>query len=97
MQTYSILAKTGSAKEPSVEKVNLETDVENSGRAENSSVEQHKNSIQYIVNVREKPHKGEANKKIIEVFAKFLGVPKSNLEITKGHKSKYKTLSLKGC
>jgi uncharacterized protein YggU (UPF0235/DUF167 family) len=50
--------------------------------------------IQYIIYVREKPLHGEANKKIIELFAKELGVPKSRVSIISGKRSKYKTLGV---
>lgn len=40
------------------------------------------------------PHKGEANKKVIELLSKHLKVSKSNIKIVKGIKSKIKTIEI---
>ena len=40
------------------------------------------------------PHKGEANQKVIELLSKHLKVSKSNIRITKGKKSKIKTIEI---
>ncbi|MDR3116560.1 MAG: DUF167 domain-containing protein [Bifidobacteriaceae bacterium] len=79
---FSILVKTGSSKGPLVEKCSpAEGDEDNKGD-------------NYIVYVREKPYKGLANKKVIEIFAKHLNVPKSKIAIIRGDKSHNKTISL---
>jgi uncharacterized protein (TIGR00251 family) len=42
------------------------------------------------------PVEGEANKECIKFLAKVLDVPKSRLEITHGHKSRRKTILVRG-
>lgn len=42
------------------------------------------------------PVEGEANKLCIEFFAKLLKVPKSDITITAGDKSRHKTLKVSG-
>ncbi|KAK4192158.1 hypothetical protein QBC35DRAFT_242192 [Podospora australis] len=39
---------------------------------------------------------GEANKAVIKVLSEALDLPKSNLEITQGHKSRSKTVAVVG-
>ncbi|KAK4203603.1 hypothetical protein QBC40DRAFT_274609 [Triangularia verruculosa] len=39
---------------------------------------------------------GEANKAVIKVLSEVLDLPKSNLEITQGHKSRNKTVAVIG-
>lgn len=40
------------------------------------------------------PHEGKANKAVIELLAKDLGVSKSRIEIIKGSKSKLKAVEI---
>lgn len=40
------------------------------------------------------PEDGKANKRVIELLARHLGVPKSRLEIIKGHKSRQKVIQV---
>lgn len=42
------------------------------------------------------PVEGEANKECIRFLARLLGIPKSDVEIVKGHKSRRKTLLIRG-
>ena len=39
---------------------------------------------------------GKANKTLIDLLARHFGVRKSQIEITKGLKSRYKTITIKG-
>jgi len=42
------------------------------------------------------PVEGEANKECVKFMAKLLNVPKSGVEILRGHKARRKTLLIKG-
>lgn len=42
------------------------------------------------------PEKGRANAAVIALLAKVLGVPRSSIEIIRGHASRTKTLSMRG-
>jgi uncharacterized protein len=42
------------------------------------------------------PVEGEANKECIRYFSKILNVPKSNIEMVQGFKSRHKTLLIRG-
>ena len=42
------------------------------------------------------PVEGEANKECLRFLAKVFGVPKAHLEIVQGHKSRRKTILLRG-
>lgn len=42
------------------------------------------------------PVEGEANKECVKFFAKLLGLPKSDIEIVQGHKSRRKRLLIRG-
>ena len=44
----------------------------------------------YIVRVNTPPVDGEANKKVIELLSKYFKTAKSNIELTRGSKSKKK-------
>ncbi len=44
--------------------------------------------------VREVPEKGKANRRVIELVAEKLGVPKSRIEIIHGQKGKRKILKV---
>jgi uncharacterized protein YggU (UPF0235/DUF167 family) len=79
---FSILVKTGSSKGPLVEKC---------FSTKNTINNDYDN---YIIHVREKPYKGQANKKVVEIFAKYLNVPKSKISIIRGTKSHNKTIGL---
>jgi uncharacterized protein (TIGR00251 family) len=46
------------------------------------------------VYLHSKPHDGQANRELIEILAKHLGIPKTKLEITAGHKSRIKRIKL---
>lgn len=47
--------------------------------------------------VRALPDKGQANKAILQLFAKWLGVPKSSVTLRSGSKARHKVLLVKGC
>lgn len=40
------------------------------------------------------PHKGASNKELVRVLGEFFGVPQSRISITRGFKSKIKTLEI---
>lgn len=42
------------------------------------------------------PHGGEANDAVIKLVAKTLGIPKSDIQIVRGLKSRTKTVAVKG-
>lgn len=44
------------------------------------------------VYLRAKPHDGEANAALIKLLAKFFNVPKTTIKITRGLKSRQKTI-----
>lgn len=48
----------------------------------------------YQIKVGVPPEDGKANKRVIELLAKHLGVAKSKLEIIKGHKSRQKVIQV---
>ena len=48
----------------------------------------------YVVRVNAPPTEGKANKRVIELLAKKLGVSKSSLELVSGHKGKKKTFKI---
>jgi len=48
----------------------------------------------YTVRVKQPPTEGKANKAVIRLVAKHLGVPESQLTISKGLKSKNKTIEV---
>ncbi len=48
----------------------------------------------YLVRVNAPPVEGEANERTRELLAKFLGRPKSALQLIKGSKSKQKVFEL---
>ncbi len=54
-------------------------------------VEQKNGVIKVYIN--SSPEKGKANKEVLEVFAKYLGVRKSSLKIIKGKASRNKIVS----
>lgn len=48
----------------------------------------------FEVKVTIPPEKGKANKKVIELLAEFLKVPKTNISIIRGHSSKQKVFEI---
>ncbi len=46
----------------------------------------------YQIKVNVPPEGGQANKRVIELLAKHLGLAKSKLEIIRGHKSRQKVI-----
>ena len=63
------------------------------------SVSFHKNHIKIIgdhveIGIMEKPVKGEANMEIIKKISKHLGIPKSNVRIVFGRKSRNKIIEV---
>jgi len=48
----------------------------------------------YKVNVSISPESGKANRKVLELLAKFLQLKKSQLIILKGHKNKNKIIEI---
>jgi uncharacterized protein (TIGR00251 family) len=44
----------------------------------------------------EEPHKGKANRQLVEEVAKILGIPQKNVEVLSGHKSSRKVLLVVG-
>lgn len=46
--------------------------------------------VDFIVRVRVQPENGKANLRVRELLASFFKVPKTNVEILSGHKSKKK-------
>jgi uncharacterized protein len=63
------------------------------------SVSFHKNHIEIIgdhieIGIMAKPVKGEANLEIIKKISKHLGIPKSNIRIVSGEKSRDKVVEV---
>lgn len=48
------------------------------------------------VKVRALPDKGLANQAVVKVLAKWLGVPKSSLELASGSRSRLKSIKISG-
>ncbi len=48
----------------------------------------------YLIWTTETPKNGKANKKIIELLASYLNIPKSNISILRGAKNKHKIFVL---
>jgi uncharacterized protein (TIGR00251 family) len=48
-----------------------------------------------LVYVREPAVEGRANKAVIELLSKYYGVPKSEIEIVDGHRSRIKYVRIK--
>ena len=44
------------------------------------------------VYLRAKPHDGEANASLVKLLSKHFDVPKTSITITRGHKSRIKTI-----
>jgi uncharacterized protein (TIGR00251 family) len=63
------------------------------------SVSFHKNYVeikgdQIEIGIMVKPVKGEANLEVIKKIAKYLGIPKSNVRIVAGEKSRHKIVEV---
>jgi len=56
------------------------------------SVEKENNM--YVVRVDAPPTKGKANKRLIEILAKYFGVRKSRIQIISGEKSREKIVEI---
>lgn len=41
---------------------------------------------------RAKPHDGEANEALVKILSKYLGVPKTSIKISRGARSRIKTI-----
>lgn len=50
----------------------------------------------YKIRLSEKPLKGRANKQLIHFLSDILDIPKSNIQILRGEKSKLKTIKISG-
>lgn len=61
--------------------------------ARENSVKQLESDI-YEVKVTASPEKGKANKKVIELIAKYLNFPKSSVQIISGFSSKQKIIQI---
>jgi hypothetical protein len=52
-----------------------------------------KNDVNELtVYLRAKPHDGEANEALIKLLSKYFNVPKTSIKITRGAKSRNKTI-----
>ena len=49
-------------------------------------------SGELIVYLRAKPHNGEANTALIKLLSKHFDIPKTSINITRGQKSRVKTI-----
>lgn len=48
------------------------------------------------VKLQAPPVEGEANRALVDLFARTLGVPRSSIEIVAGQRSRQKTLAIRG-
>ncbi len=48
------------------------------------------------IRVSESPREGRANRAVAALLAKHLGIPKSRVNVTRGHKSRHKVISIQG-
>ena len=62
--------------------------------SKNQLVGMHQGSLK--IRLTAPPVDGEANKECVKFLAKLLGIPKSDIQIVQGHKSRRKTLSIRG-
>jgi len=53
-----------------------------------------KGSGEYKICVLSAPSKGEANKEVIEIISFYFGVPRSCIQIIRGHRSRHKSVIL---
>ncbi len=61
-------------------------------RAKNEGIVEENGTL--VIRVRDPPEKGKANKRVIELVARYFNVPKSKVEIVKGHTSREKVLKV---
>lgn len=61
--------------------------------SKHESVEKNKENS-YTVRVNTPPVDGKANKRVIELLAKYLNQPKSSIQIVSGFKSKIKIIQI---
>ena len=47
---------------------------------------------EFTIYLRAKPHDGEANTALIKLLSKHFGIPKTSIKITRGQKSRIKTI-----
>ncbi len=50
------------------------------------------NTNELTVYLRAKPHDGEANEALIKLLSKYFNIPKTSIKITRGAKSRNKTI-----
>lgn len=62
-------------------------------RAKKERVEDRGNFLE--VWVKELPEGGKANRRVVELIAKYLGVAKGNISILRGHRGRKKLLEVK--
>jgi uncharacterized protein (TIGR00251 family) len=48
----------------------------------------------WIVHLKSSPVEGKANAELVALLAKFFKVPKSSIEITSGHTSRFKRIEI---
>ena len=60
------------------------------GSSQEKIVETTKNEL--TIYLRAKPHDGEANDALIKLLSKHFNVPKTTIEISRGQKSRLKTI-----
>jgi uncharacterized protein len=68
----------------------------NAPRDEITGVDQFDGSAVLKARVRALPEDGEANRAVETLVAKWLGLPKSSVAVSSGHKSRVKILSIDG-
>lgn len=49
----------------------------------------------YRVSVREAPHDGEANAAVVAALAEYFGVPKSRVNLVRGHRGRRKCAEIR--
>lgn len=54
------------------------------------------NDKNFVVHIKKPPIENKANKELIKILTKFFGIPKSQINIIKGLKSKNKIIEVKG-
>ena len=64
------------------------------GTSQEKIVESREHDIDILVYVREKPHDGLANQKIIQLLSKYYNTSNTQISIIRGQKSKIKTFSI---
>ena len=72
----------------------MELDIRVQPRASRNAIEV--DGDRMIVRVTATPEGGKANEAVVALLAKHLRVPKSNVRIVRGHKSRAKRISIEG-